>query len=143
MRCDLRELKLVALLIDGAHFAEHVVPAWSVSTSMAPNIPLELRQGATENAAACKALLGDLIERGLESHRAILVVLNGAKSLRRAVLDTFGERALVQRCQAHKKRNVTDAPPERMRAAVRTAMNQAHAGRVLKRARGCWRIWRI
>jgi NAD(P)-dependent dehydrogenase (short-subunit alcohol dehydrogenase family) len=39
------------------------------------------------------------------------VVIDGAKALRRAVLDTFGERALVQRCRAHKKRNVTDSLP--------------------------------
>jgi transposase-like protein len=50
------------------------------------------------------------------------------------VLDTFGERALIQRCQAHKKRNVTDALPERMRGSVRTTTNQAYASRDPKRA---------
>jgi Transposase, Mutator family len=92
-------------------------------------------KGATENAAACKALLEDLIERGLNPNRAILVVIDGAKALRRAVLDTLGERALVQRCQAHNKRNLTDSLPERMRASVRAAINQAYASRDPKRAR--------
>src|SRR5262249_3362083 len=41
--------------------------------------PLGLREGATENAAACTALLTDLIERGLNPERAILVVIDGAK----------------------------------------------------------------
>jgi putative transposase len=44
-------------------------------------------------------------------------------------------RVLVQRCHAHKKRNVTDALPERMRASVQSAMNQAYATRDPKRAR--------
>jgi hypothetical protein len=42
---------------------------------------LGLREGATENAAACKALLADLIERGLNPGRAILMVIDGAKAL--------------------------------------------------------------
>jgi putative transposase len=125
MQRDLSGLKLIALLIDGVHFADHVVLAAVGIDVDGAKHPLGLREGATENAAACKALLEDLIERGLDPNRAILVVIDGAKALRRAVLDTFGERALIQRCQAHKKRNVTDALPERMRASVRTAMNQA------------------
>ena len=135
MRRDLSGLKLVALLLDGVHFAEHVVLAAVGIDVDGGKHPLGLREGATENATACKALLEDLIERGLDPHRVILVVIDGAKALRRAVLDTFGERALIQRCQAHKKRNVTDALPERVRASVRTAINQAYASRDPKRAR--------
>jgi len=135
MQRDLSGLRLVALLIDGVHFADHVVLAAVGIDVDGEKHPLGLREGATENAAACKALLEDLIERGLNPNRALLVVIDGAKALRRAVLDTFGGRALIQRCQAHKKRNVTDALPERMRASVRTAMNQAYATGDPKRAR--------
>jgi putative transposase len=135
MQRELRGLKLVALLIDGVHFAEHVVLAAIGIDADGSKHPLGLREGATENASACKALLEDLIERGLDPQRARLVVLDGAKALRRAVLDTFGERVLIQRCQAHKKRNVLDALPERVRASVRSALNQAYAGRDPKRAR--------
>ena len=135
MRRDLSGLKLVALLIDGVHFAEHVVLAAVGIDVNGEKHPLGLREGATENAAACKALLEDLIERGLNPNRALLVVIDGAKALRRALLDTFGERALIQRCQAHKKRNLADALPERMRAAVRAAINRAYSTRDPKRAR--------
>ena len=89
----------------------------------------------TENAAACKALLEDLIERGLDPNRAILVVIDGAKALRRAVLDTFGERVLIQRCQAHKIRNVMDQLPEYMRSTVRATMRQAYASNNVVHAR--------
>jgi len=117
------------------HFADHVVLAAVGIDVNGTKHPLVLREGATENAAACKELLADLIERGHNPNRAILVVIDGAKALRRAVIDTFGERAVLQRCHAHKKRNVTDALPERMRAGVRNAMNQAYATRDPKRAR--------
>jgi transposase-like protein len=96
---------------------------------------LGLREGATENSAACKALLADLIERGLAAERALLFVIDGAKALHKAIGDTFGARALIQRCRVHKQRNVTDALPERMRAAIRAAMSQAYASDDPKRAR--------
>ena len=40
---------------------------------------LGLREGATENAAACKALLANLIERRLPTERTLLFVIDGAK----------------------------------------------------------------
>ena len=61
--------------------------------------------------------------------RIIRVVIDGARASRRAVLDTFGERALIQPCQAHKKRNVLDSLSQQIRAWVGTAMNQAYADR--------------
>jgi putative transposase len=135
MRRDISGLKLVALMIDGVHFAEHVVLAAVGIDSSGEKHPLGLREGATENAAACKELLADLIQRGLNPNRAILVVIDGAKALRKAVLEVFGERALLHRCQAHKKRNVADALPQRLRASVHSAMNQAYATGDPKRAR--------
>src|SRR5260370_5865896 len=74
-------------------------------------------------------------ERGLNPNRAILVVIDGAKALHKAVSETFGARVVIQRCQAHKKGNVADALRARMRASVHTAMNQAYATRDPKRAR--------
>jgi len=62
-------------------------------------------------------------------------VIDGAKALRKAITDTFGPRALIQRCRQHKKRNVTDALPERLRTTVSSAMTQAYASRDPKRAR--------
>jgi transposase-like protein len=94
-----------------------------------------LREGATENAMTCKALLADLIERGLDPSHSLLVVIDGAKALHKAVVEAFGARALIQRCRAHKKRNVSPALPERLRGSMRTAMNQAYATGDAKRAR--------
>ncbi len=128
-------LQLIAVMIDGVHFADHVVlAAVGIETSGEKHV-LGLREGATENAAACKALLADLIERGVSAERTLLFVIDGAKALHRAVTDVFGERALIQRCRQHKKRNVSEALPERMRSSVLSAMSQAYAMRDSKRAR--------
>src|ERR1700720_797983 len=96
---------------------------------------LGLREGATENAAAVRALLGELVERGLDSGRSLLVVIDGAKALHQAVVEVFGSHALIQRCREHKKRNVTEALPERLRATVRSTMTQAYTTRDPRRAR--------
>jgi len=135
MSRDLRELPLAALLIDGVHFAEHVVLAAVGVDDRGLKHVLGLREGATENAAAVRALLGELVERGLDPERSLLVVIDGAKALHKAVVEVFGSHALIQRCREHKKRNVTEALPERLRATVRSAMSQAYAIRDPRRAR--------
>lgn len=132
---NLRERRVTALLIDGVHFGEHVVLAAVGVDEQGDKHVLGLREGATENAAAARALLADLAERGLATDRSLLIVIDGAKALHKAVVEVFGAHALIQRCREHKKRNVTDALPERLRAAVRSAMNQAYATRDRKRAR--------
>jgi putative transposase len=135
MQRKLGGLQLIAVMIDGVRFADHLVlAAVGIDTAGEKHV-LGLREGATENAAACKALLADLIERGLPTERTLLFVIDGAKALHRALSDIFGERALIQRCREHKKRNVTDALPERMRTSVRSAMSQAYRTRDPKRAR--------
>jgi putative transposase len=135
MSRDLSGLALVALLIDGVRFAEHLVLAAVGVDERGEKHVLGLREGATENAAAARALLTDLVERGLDPGRSLLIVIDGAKALHKAVVEVFGMHALVQRCREHKKRNVTEALPERLRASVRSAMNQAYATRDPKRAR--------
>jgi hypothetical protein len=139
-RCDLgagrgaaravaRELKLAALMIDGIYFGEHVILlALGIDESGRKHV-LGLREGATENAATCTALLANFVERGLDTTRSLLVVIDGGKALRRAVREVLGKRALVQRCQLHKKRNVLEQLPERMRANVSAALSQAYASR--------------
>jgi putative transposase len=116
-------------------FGEHVVLAAVGVDDHGEKHVLGLREGATENSSACKALLADLIERGLDIEHSLLIVIDGAKALHKAVVEVFGARALIQRCREHKKRNVSEALPERQRASVRTAMNQAYATRDAKRAR--------
>jgi len=74
---------------------------------------LGVRQGATENAAVCTALIEDLQQRGLDASQPTLLVLDGSKALHAAVKRVWGRNALIQRCQVHKKRNVREHLPEK------------------------------
>lgn len=99
-------VRFAAIMIDGKSFArEMMVVALGITVDGTKQI-LGLRQGATENAQVCKELLEFLRERGVATDVPTLFVLDGAKALRAAVTGVWGEQALVQRCQVHKRRNV-------------------------------------
>jgi transposase-like protein len=99
----------------------------SASTRDGHKHVLGVREGATENAAACTALLTDLRDRRLHVERPVVAVIDGAKALAKAVRNVFGERAIVQRCQVHKTRNVVDQLPDDMKPSVRQALREAYA----------------
>jgi transposase-like protein len=122
---DLSSLDVRVLILDGVHVDEHVIVAGVGVDVQGNKHVLGLWEGATEHATTCKALLDELVERGLPADRSILVVLDGSKALYRAVRDVFGKRALIQRCQEHKKRNVLDALPQGKRVSVKRALNTA------------------
>jgi transposase-like protein len=128
-------IQFVALMIDGIVLEDHTILVALGIDSDGKKHPLGLREGATENSTSCKELLADLIDRGLAADRALLVVIDGAKALRKAVTEVFGNRALVQRCQEHKMRNVTDQLPDDMRKTVRRAMQDAYRTRDVGRAK--------
>ncbi len=120
-------LRLVALLVDGIEFAGHVmVVALGVGEDGTKHV-LGLWQGATENTAVVKALLEDLVERGLDLRRRYLVVIDGAKALRAGVERVFGAQAEVQRCQIHKAENVVGHLPEGCRADCKRRLRNAYA----------------
>ena len=123
----LEELNLVALLIDGIEFAGQVlVVALGVAADGTKHV-LGLWQGATENAAVVKALLEDLVERGLDLERRYLIVIDGSKALRAAVERVFGAETEVQRCQIHKRRNVREHLPEHCRGDINRRLRNAYA----------------
>jgi transposase-like protein len=124
--CDLGALDLAVLMIDGVHVADHVLlVALGIDAAGRKHV-LGVREGATENATACRELLADLRDRGMRTDRALLVAIDGSKALAKAVRDVFGRRALIQRCQVHKTRNVVEQLPDAMRPSVRAAMRQAY-----------------
>jgi transposase-like protein len=132
---DLAMLDLGVLMIDGVHIDDHVLLVAIGIDADGKKHVLGVREGATENASACTALLADLRDRGLRTDRPMLVVLDGSKALAKAVRNVFGERAIVQRCQAHKTRNVLDQLPDEMRPSVRQALRDAYATADADRAR--------
>jgi transposase-like protein len=123
---DLSGLDLKVLLLDGVYFtSEHVIVVAVGIDREGKKHVLGLWEGATENKVTCTALLESLVERGLRTGRAMLVVIDGGKALARAVRSVFGKHALIQRCQEHKKRNVLEALPQHKRLSVKRALNEA------------------
>jgi transposase-like protein len=133
---DLSPIAVVSILIDGIYFGdEHVVLTALGIDSDGKKHVLGIQEGATENAAACGTLLDDLIARGVSTDTSKLFVIDGAKALRQAIVARFGERALIQRCQVHKKRNIREHLPEYMRSSVSATLTQAYQTRDYSRAK--------
>jgi putative transposase len=132
---DLSVIDLAVLMIDGLHVEDHVIlVALGIDVDGKKHV-LGIREGATENATSCNALLSELQARGLRTDRTILAVLDGSKALAKAVRAVFGERVRFQRCQAHKVRNVTDQLPPSMRTSVEQTMRQAYRSKNVKLAK--------
>jgi len=111
----LEDVRFPVIYLDGAVYAgETITVALGVLENGAKRV-LGVRQGATENAAVCTALLEDLQGRGLDTSQPTPTtaarrcpVLDGSKALHAAVKRVWGRHALIQRCQVHKKRNVRE-----------------------------------
>ncbi len=118
--------EFVAIMIDGIGVADidNIVAlgidVWGKKTV------LGIRQGATENTKVCTELLEDLIERGLSPEGDYLLVLDGAKDLSKAVKKLFGNHALIQRCQVHKRRNVADKLPKEHQTRIDKRLSAAY-----------------
>jgi hypothetical protein len=125
LTADLSGLDLVALMIDGVHFAETCcIVALGIDIEGNKH-PLTLVEGSTENATLVTGLLVGLRERGLDVIRPMLVGLDGSKALRKAVVDVL-DHPVIQRCQLHKIRNVKDHLPQRLRSSAGRRMTDAY-----------------
>ncbi len=119
-------VRFPAIFIDGVEYADTtMVVALGLMEDGQKRI-LGFREGASENAEVCKSLIDDLCERGLCREQATLLVLDGSKALRKAVLAAWGRYAIIQRCQIHKKRNIQAHVPKRHWDEIRRRLNEAY-----------------
>lgn len=132
---ELSEKELKVIMIDGIHFADHVILVALGIDDDGRKTVLGINEGATENSASCRALLRGVVDRGVSADRAMLFVVDGGKGLRKAITDMWGGLALIQRCQIHKQRNVEEHLPPSMQATVRKSMRQAYRIRDAKKAK--------
>jgi len=96
---------------------------------------LGIRQGATENTLVCTELLEDLVERGLPTNGNYLFVVDGAKALSKAIKKVFGLNSVIQRCQVHKRRNVSDKLPKEHQSRIDKRLAAAYGMNSLDEAR--------
>ena len=127
MSRPLDDLRLAVLMLDAIELKGRCcVVALGIDTNGVKH-PLGLWDGSTENATVVTTLLANVVERGLDVEQGVLVVIDGAKALRKGVRDVLGIHTPVQRCVRHKERNVLDHLAERDRPLVRRRLRQAWA----------------
>jgi putative transposase len=105
MSSDLSELDLVAIMIDGTNFGEHLcVVALGIGIDGTKH-PLAVVEGDTENATLIKRLLVGLRDRRLDVTKPTLFVIDGSKALPTAIKAVF-DHPVIARCEEHKVRNL-------------------------------------
>jgi putative transposase len=103
MSRQLDDLRLAVVMLDGIDLKGRCCVVALGIDSDGVKQPLGLWDGSTENATVATTLLANLVERGLDVEQGVLVVIDGAKALRKAVRDVFGVDTPVQRCVRHKE----------------------------------------
>lgn len=122
---DFSEKDLLVIYLDGVQFGPyHVICAVGVDDQGHKHV-LGFREGATENAEVAKALLEDLVARGVSPFRRRLFVIDGSKALRKAIDQVFGEDNFVQRCRNHKVRNILGHLPKEQHDQARSTLKAA------------------
>ena len=123
---DLSGEDVVALFLDGKTFAEATMVIALGITITGEKRFLGFVETDTENAKVLTLFLRSLVERGLDASGGLLVVLDGGKGLRSAVKKVFRDKALVGRCQWHKRENVLSYLAKNEQAEWRRRLQRAY-----------------
>jgi len=123
---DLSGEDVVALFLDGKTFADAtMVVALGITISGEKRF-LGFVETDTENAKVLTPFIRSLVERGLDVSQGLLVILDGGKGLRSAVKKVFRDKALVHRCQWHKRENVVSNLAKNEQAEWRRRLQRAY-----------------
>ena len=123
---DLSAEDVVAIFLDGKMFADATMVVALGITITGDKRFLGFVETSTENEQVLTPFLRSLMERGLDISEGVLVIVDGGKGLRAAVKRAFGNRALVQRCQWHKRENVVSYLSKTEQAAWRKRLQRAY-----------------
>jgi putative transposase len=100
----------------------------------------------TESEACWESFLGELYRRGLVGAHCQLIATDGGAGLHGALQIVY-PRILLQRCWAHKSRNVLDKVKKADQPAVKKALNRiSHASNQRQATEAYWRLarrWRM
>ena len=123
---SLEDLDLVGLILDGKSFGkEEMVIALGITID-GQKVPLGFVEAATENEVVCRHLIQDLVDRGLQYQQGLLAIIDGSKGLFNAVTRSLKGYVCVQRCQWHKRRNVTSYLVKGQQARIKRKMQKAY-----------------
>jgi len=119
-------LDIVCILLDGKCFQEDEMLIAEGITLEGEKKILGFVQTSTENSVVCKEFLEGLLARGLKIDEGILCIIDGSKGLRKGIEEAFGDFALVQRCQWHKRENVLKYLPKGKQPSMRKKLQNAY-----------------
>ena len=123
---DLTGEDVVALFLDGKTFAEATMVVALGITLCGEKRFLGFVETDTENSQVLTPFLRSLLERGLDISQGLLVIIDGGKGLQAAVKKAFRKRALIQRCQWHKRENVVSYLSKGEQASWRKRLQWAY-----------------
>ena len=132
---SLKKLDIAVLALDGKTFGENEIILAVGVTMKGEKVVLGFIEASTENFEVCRDFLNELLERGLNVGKEILVVIDGGKGLRKAVEAVFEESAFVQRCQWHKRENVVSYLSKERQAEWRGKLQEAYESPTYGKAR--------
>ena len=106
---------------------------------------IDFYPAASESGACWEAFLGDLYKRGLQGGPCELIATDGGTGLHQALQIVY-PKIVLQRCWAHKTRNVLDKVKRIDQPAVKKALNRiSHAANRREATNAYWRLsarWR-
>ncbi len=92
-----------AIVLDCKRFGDDSVIITVGITMAGEKVMLGLIQSDTENHVMVGDFLRGLVNRGLSYDRGLLVLIDGSKGFRKAIMEVFGKYGVVQRCQWHNR----------------------------------------
>jgi putative transposase len=101
---------------------------------------IDFYPAASESGACWEAFLRDLYNRGLQGSPCELMATDGGTGLHQALQIVY-PKPLLQRCWAHKTRNVLDKVKKKDQPAVKKALNRiSHASNRREATKAYWRF---
>lgn len=108
-------------------------------------VMIDFYPAASESAACWESFLNDLYRRGLKGNLCELIATDGGTGLHQALQIVY-PKVVLQRCWAHKTRNVLDKIKKVDQPAVKKALNRiSHASDRREATQAYWRFssrWR-
>lgn len=132
---DLKKHDIIVIFMDGKRFSDNeMIIALGVTLS-GEKIILGMIETGTENGPVCRDFLNQLKERGLQTEKKILFVVDGSKGLKKGIQTVFGKQAIIQRCQWHKRENVVAYLPKSVQNRFRKKLQKAYETPNIEQAR--------
>lgn len=111
---------------DGKSFADNEIIIGLGITVEGEKIVLGFIESSTENHRVCRDFLNGLTNRGLNAQNEILFVIDGAKGLYKGIKGVLSEKAVIQRCQWHKRENVVGYLDKSLQPVFRRKLQAAY-----------------